>query len=186
MHVGLHNVESVELVATGTRQLIAFRLAAGIAILLGASGCALLSGRCTYESRAAHAEGRVTENGMEIARGAVDVGATRGSINARHLSYDISAAPLDGHFVSVALTDATRPGVILLDLPIIPQFQPATIRGVLDQRDDAASPALGGIFELVAANRAVLEVTTDLASRPLVRIPMTVTVHEDWSRPYCS
>jgi hypothetical protein len=123
---------------------------------------------------------------MEIARAAVDVGATRGSMNARHLSYDITAVPLDGHIESVALTDATRPGVIVLQLPFLPQFQPATIRGVLDQRDDAPSPALGGVFEIVAGNRAVLEVTTDLASRPVVRIPVTVTMHEDWSRPYCS
>jgi len=161
------------------------RLVAALAIPLAVSGCAMY-GRCTYESRSARAEGTVTENGAEIARAMADVGGTRGSFNNRSFSWDLTSQPLDGHIVSVALTDASRPGVVVLDLPFLVQFQPATIRGVLDQRDDAPTPALGGVFELVESNRAVLEVRTDLTSPAVVRIPLTVTHHEDWFRPYCS
>jgi hypothetical protein len=38
----------------------------------------------------------------------------------------------------------------------------------------------------VASNGAVLEVRTDLASRPVVQIPLTVAFQEDWYRPNCS
>ena len=167
------------------RYLRTVRVAATLVIPLAVSDCAL-NGRCTYESRAALADGQVTENGLQIARAIAHIGATRGSSNRRSFSWDIIAQPLDGHMVSVALTDASQPGVIVLELPFLTQFQPATIRGVLDQEDDAPTPALGGIFELVVSNQAVLEVRTDLPSRPLVRIPLTVSAHDDWHRPYCS
>lgn len=168
------------------RLLICVRVAAAFAVPVIVSNCALLSGRCTYETRSVHAESLVMENGMEIARGTIDAGATRGSSNSRFFSFDITAAPLDGHITSVALTDASRPGVIVLELPFLPQFQPATIRGVLDQRDNAPTPALQGTFEIVQGNRAVLEVRIDLPDRPVVRMPFGVVMHEPWSRPYCS
>jgi hypothetical protein len=160
------------------------RMIAALPLLL--SGCGLISGACIYETRAVTAEGRVVENGTEIARGLINVGGTRDAINNRSLSWDVTAVPLDGHIISVAFTDAARPGVVILELPFLTQFQPATIRGVLDQKDNAPTPALGGIFEIVADNRAVLEVRTDLPSRPVVRIPHTVTMLENWSRPNCS
>jgi hypothetical protein len=161
------------------------RLALAVAIPFVASNCALISG-CDYESRAVTAEARVIENGEEIARGLMNAGATRGSSNARFLSYDITSALLDGHIQSVGFTDANQPGVVLLDLPFLQQFQPATIRGVLDQRDNAPSPNLAGTFEIIEGNRAVLEVRTDLPARPVVSSPFTVTLHEGWSRPNCT
>jgi hypothetical protein len=164
---------------------IHLRVAAALAIPLFASNCALVSG-CSYETRGVTAEARVTENGEEIARGLMNAGGIRGSENERFLSYDITSTLLDGHIQSVGFTDANQPGVVILDLPFLQQSQPATIRGVLDQLGTAPTPNLDGTFEIVAANRAVLEVRTDLPSRPVVRIPFTVTVHEDWGRPNCS
>jgi hypothetical protein len=161
------------------------RLALALAVPLIASNCALVSG-CSYETRGVTAEARVMENGEEIASGLMNAGGTRGSANARFLSYDITSTLLDGHIQSVGFTDANQPGVIILDLPFLPQFQPATIRGVLDQRDNAPTPNLAGTFEIVADNRAVLEVRTDLPARPVVNIPFTVTLHEGWRRPNCS
>ena len=161
------------------------RLALALAIPFVASNCGLVSG-CSYETRGVTAEARVTENGEEIARGLMNAGGIRGSENGRFLSYDITSTLLDGHIQSVGLTDANQPGVVILDLPFLQQSQPATIRGVLDQRNNAPTPNLNGIFELVAANRAVLEVRTDLPARPVVTIPFTVTLLEDWRRPNCS
>ena len=161
------------------------RLAFALAIPFVAANCALISG-CDYETRAVTAEGSVMENGTEIARGLMNAGATRGSENGRFLSYDITSTLLDGHIQSVGFTDANQPGVIILTLPFLQQSQPATIRGVLDQRDNAPTPNLAGTFEIIEGNRAVLEVTTDLPERPVVSIPFTVTQHEGWSRPNCS
>jgi len=164
---------------------IHLRLAAALAIPLVAANCALISG-CNYETRGVTAEASVTENGTEIARGLMNAGGTRGSLNHRDLSYDITSTLLDGHIQSVRFTDANQPGVVILDLPFLQQFQPATVRGVLNQRDDAPTPNLGGVFEIVASNRAILEVRTDLPLRPVVSIPFTVTIHEGWRRPNCS
>jgi len=164
---------------------IHLRLALAVAIPLVASNCRLVSG-CNYETRAVTAEARVTENGEEIASGLMNAGGIRGSENGRFLSYDLTSTLLDGHIQSVGFTDANQPGVVIVELPFLQQLQPATVRGVLDQRNNAPAPNLAGTFEIVAANRAVLEVSTDLESRPVVRIPFTVTVLEDWSRPNCS
>ena len=163
------------------------RLIMALAIPLAVSDCGL-NGDCTYESRAALAGGQVTEdNGLQFAHATVHIGATRGSSNKRTLTWDIIAQPLAGHILSVALTDASQPGVIVLELPFLTQFEPAIISGVLEQEGDAPTPALGGIFELVVSNQAVLEVRTDIPSRPLVRIPLTVSEfeHDDWHRPFC-
>jgi hypothetical protein len=164
---------------------IHLRFAAALAIPFIASNCALISG-CSYETRGVTAEAHVMENGEEIVRGLMNAGGTRGSSNSRSLSYDITSTLLDGHIQSVGFTDASQPGVVLLDLPFLQQFQPATIRGVLDQRDNAPTPDLAGTFEIIEGNRAVLEVRTDLPSRPVVNVPFTVTLHEGWTRPNCS
>jgi len=164
---------------------INLRFAAALVIPFAASSCALVSG-CNYETRGVTAEAHVMENGEEIVRGLMNAGATRGSANARFLSYDLTSSLLYGHIQSVVFTDATNPGVVLLNLPFLPQFQPETVRGVLDQRDNAPTPSLSGIFEIIEGNRAVLEVRTDLPSRPVVNVPFTVTLHEGWTRPNCS
>jgi hypothetical protein len=164
---------------------IRLRLALAAAIPFLTSNCALVSG-CSYETRGVTAEATVTENGQEIARGLMNAGGTRGSENGRFLSYDITSTLLDGHIQAVGFTDANQPGVVILDLPFLQQSQPATVRGVLDQRDNAPTPNLAGTFEIIEGNRAVLEVRTDLPARPIVNIPFTVTVHEGWSRPNCS
>lgn len=167
----------------GTTRL---RFAAALAIPLFASNCSLISGGCNYETRAVQAEGSVTENGAEIARGLMNAGATRGSSNSRFLSYDITSSLIYVHIQSVGFVDANQPGVVLFDFPFIEGVPPATIRSVINQLDDAPTPNLGGTFEIVAGNRAVLEVRTDLPERPVVHIPFTVTMHEDWVRPNCS
>jgi hypothetical protein len=161
------------------------RFVAALVIPFVASGCALVSG-CNYETRAVTAEAHVVENGEEIVRGLMNAGGTRGSENGRFLSYDITSSLLYGHIQSVVFTDATNPGVALLNLPFLPQFQPETVRGVLDQRDNAPTPNLAGIFEIIEANRAVLEVRTDLPARPVMNVPFTVTLNEGWRRPNCS
>lgn len=162
------------------------RFTIGLALPLAVSSCGVLpSGACNYESRNVTAEGRVIENGAEIARAIAGVGGTRGSSNHRSFSWSIVSVPLHGHVVSVALTDASRPGVVLHELPFHDHIHPATTSGALAQPDNAPTPALGGLYEIVASDLAVLEVRTSLASYPVLRIPLIATVQGDWYRANC-
>ena len=157
------------------------------ALPLYISGCALISGRCTYETRYVMAEGRVMDGAMVVANGSLQIAATRGSQNNRTLNWTIAASSLDEHITAVRLVESTDPTKTLLDLAIFrhPSL-PGTILGGEHQESDDPSPALGGIFEIVRGNRAVFEIATDLPDRPRVNIPLTVVQTEDWTRPYCS
>lgn len=153
-----------------------------IAIPLVLSGCERLFA-CTYETRHVRAAGSVTEGVMEVASATVSVSADRGSLNVKHFQWSIRAPSLEGHVTSVVLVNSTQPAPILLDLPVREPITPFVYEGALTQRSGELSPALGGIFEIVAGNRAVFEITTDLPSRPLIRLSLTVTEKQDWYRP---
>jgi hypothetical protein len=163
------------------------RSAALIALPLYMSGCALVSGRCTYETRYVLAEGSIMDGPMVVANGSLQAGGMRGSDNHRHLGWTITTSSLTGHITALRLVDSTDPATTLLSLPIAYHpSSPGTLLGELRQNADETSPALGGIFEIVRSNRAVLDITTDLADRAQVTLPLTVVQTEDWSRPFCS
>jgi hypothetical protein len=159
---------------------------ASMIVLLLLSGCALL-GRCDYESRTVVAEGRFTEGATEVATAEITVGANRGGLEWRDFHWVITGPSLEGHVTSLALVTAAAPHTVLLDLPLNYQPEGYISISALIQYKGESSPALGGIFEVVAANGAAIEIRTDLPSRPLVRIPLSSIHESDWYRPHtCS
>jgi len=52
------------------------------------------------------------------------------------------------------------------------------------QRSGEVTPDLGGVYEAVAANLGLLEIATDLPSRPRVSVSLAVTDKRDWFRPH--
>jgi hypothetical protein len=163
------------------------RSAALVALPLYMSGCALISGRCTYETRHVLAEGAILDGPMVVANGSLHVGGTRGSLNHRSVSLTVTTSALAGHITGLRLVDSSDPATTLLDLPITDSpSSPGTVFGELRQEADASSPALGGIFEIVRSNRAVIHITTDLPDRPPLTLPLMVVQTDDWHRPFCS
>jgi hypothetical protein len=127
---------------------------------------------------------------MEVAGATVDFDATRGGAKPRlSITWQFRAPSLEGHVASAALVNSSRPVPVLLNLPIREPIEPWGYQyayfGTMEQQSGEPTPALGGIFEVLAAGDGVLELTTDLPDRPLVRIPLTVTRKEDWTRPVC-
>jgi hypothetical protein len=145
------------------------------------SGCRSIFS-CTYEERSINASGAVVENGAEIVRAGLVVGALRGSLEWKYLDPTISGT-LKGHVSSIAFIRSGDPASVPLSIPVDPPSSPLISSGSLMQRPGEVSPDLGGVYEVVAANLGVLEITTDLPSRPLVSVPLTVTRKQDWLRP---
>ncbi len=148
-------------------------------------GCPLFSGRCNYESRYIQATGSVTEGITTLATATVSAGALRGSENRRNIQWTVSAPSLEGHVTSITLVSDNPTDPVRFALTLN-QSTPFTYSGDLTQEGSQATPALGGVYEAISSGQAVIEITTDLPSRPLVTVPLAVSQKEDWSRPYCS
>ena len=147
--------------------------------------CALVD-LCTYETRSVSAFGRVTDGAGELASGTVDVSGTRGSEQERFLSWSVATPRLSGHVTSFALVHANPAVLVRLPLPVHPGPGVSPSAGALTQFTGDLNPNLDGIFEVVEENQAVIEITTDLSSYPLVKIPLAVTTKQDWHRANCS
>lgn len=165
--------------------------AAILAIPLVLSGCGIITGACNYEARSVSVAGNVIEGGTEVASATANFHAVRhGRLPLLSFYWRFSAPSLEGHVTSVVLVNSVRPVPILLDLPIREPIEPwgyaYAYEGTLEQRAGEPTPALGGIYEVLAARNGVLELTTDLPARPLVSIPLAVTHQENWHRPICS
>jgi hypothetical protein len=150
--------------------------------LLFLSGCTAFS-NCRWEERSVTARGVIIENGAEIASADVTVGASRGSVLWKSLNRIVAGTSLKGHVTSITLVRSDDPTVVLLAIPVDDSFSSLISSGSLLQRPGDTGPDLGGLFEIVAANRGVIEITTDLPSRTHVSIPLTVNSQTDWTRP---
>ena len=151
--------------------------------LLGLSGCMLLNGKCTYETRYLHASGRIDEGGSEFLSAEVDASEDRGSFSNKFMQWRVTGPPLKGHVRSAAFKDASDPSVVLLDLPIADANRAELSQSGADQQSGAN---LDGFFAIISAGRGIIELETDLTSRPTVTLPLTTTRHQDWVRPNCS
>ena len=141
-----------------------------------------------HDERYVAVAGSVIDGGTQIAGATANLHANRG-LQGLSFTWQFAAPSLEGHITSAVLVSSTRPVPILLNLPIREPIEPWGYQyayfGTMEQQSGEPTPALGGIFEVLAAGDAVLELTTDLPDRPLVRIPLTVTRKEDWTRPIC-
>jgi hypothetical protein len=149
-------------------------------------GCGIVENvlfACPSESREVTATGTANGDAVEVA---VHVGASRGADNWRYIAWSTIAPSLAGHIVSVALARSTDPTEILVRLPVSAAATGSTAGGSLTQDIRDQHPPLGGIFEIVADNRARLEITTDLPGQSIIRVPLTATETRDWTRGQCA
>ena len=160
------------------------RFRAGTAVLLGFTqfllGCALIDD-CTYEERSVTGFNAVIENGEVIVRAQIVVAENRGSVEWKSLDPAITGT-LKGHVTSILLVNTVNASAQFA-IPLDPPSSPAISSGGFIQRPGDTSPDLAGLYEMIASNLAVLQITTDLPSRPSLTIPLTVTSKQDWFRP---
>lgn len=163
--------------------MIVRRLLAIVAIPLIASNCMALSGRCLYEVRGVAADGSVTEGGTEIATAHLDLGEQRDYQPDKTLIWSVTGPILKGHVQRMVLRDIAAGSSILYDFALNDSGIQTLSSGFVSQSGGAT---INGIFDLLASNRGVIVITTDIPARTTVTVPLTVTRKDDWSRPYCS
>ena len=163
--------------------LINLRNSLALVFVTSVFGCRLITD-CTYETRYVRASGTIIENGVQLARAEITVSANRGSLTWKSVDRAIDGTVKD-HVLAIRLARSDQPGISLLDIPIDPPGSPFISGGTMIQRPADQSPALGGIYELVASGQAVVEIDTDLSSTPRFSIPLSVTEKSDWYRPNC-
>ncbi|MFL5481778.1 MAG: hypothetical protein ACJ8AK_06270 [Gemmatimonadaceae bacterium] len=157
------------------------RLAFTLGIASSLSGCRLLS--CTYETRYVTANGAIIENGSQLVRADITVGANKGSLEWKDFNRTIAGPSLKGHVLAARLVRSDHPGVSLLDLPLDDPISPLISSGGFVQHPADASPNLNGLFEIVAGGLAAIELDTDISSQSHLSIPLNVTQKKDWYRP---
>jgi len=129
------------------------------------------------------ASGTIIDNGAQLVRADVTVGANKGSLTWKDFDRTIDGPSLKGHVLAIRLARADQPGVSLLDIPIDSPESPLISSGSMIQRASDQSPNLSGLYELVASGQTVVELDTDLPSRARLSIPLSVTEKRDWYRP---
>ena len=154
-----------------------------LALTVMFSGCNALSGKCTYELRSLEVAGAATESGSELAAGEMSLSEQRGSIQGQSLTWVVTSTTLKGHVLSASLKDNANPSQVLLDLPIASADRPEITRGTAAS---ATGANLAGFHDILAAGRGLVELRTDLSSRPVIQIALAAATNGDWIRPYCS
>ncbi|HUQ99997.1 MAG TPA: hypothetical protein VM166_11125 [Gemmatimonadaceae bacterium] len=113
----------------------------------------------------------------------INLSEQRESDPSKDLYWAISGPGLKGHITSAELKDAENLSGVLLSLPVGPADRPLISENAVSTRQGLN---LSGLWEVLSANRGVIELRTDLPSRALITIPLTVTDKQNWTRPYCS
>ena len=161
----------------------AFQLATIVIVATTLSSCTLLSGRCLYESRAVSASGSVLTSGTDSASAILNEGEQRDYQPNKSFSWQILGPDLKNHVKSIALYESGLVSPVRYAFPIHPATMSWLSTGSVSENEGAD---LSGMFNLLSTGNAIIRITTDLADKPLVTIPLTRVQKEDWSRPYCS
>jgi hypothetical protein len=143
-------------------------------------GCGLIDD-CTYEERHVTGFNAVIENGETLVRAEIVVSELRGSLEWKSVGPAITGT-LRGHVTSILLTSSANPSTQLA-IPLDSPSSPSIASGTLIQRPGDVSPDLAGLYEMIVAGEAVLQIATDLPSRPSLTMPLTVTSRQNWYRP---
>ena len=151
------------------------------AIAVTVSGCDALSGRCSYELRSFDGEGTAAVTGGN-ASAQVQLSEQRGSIVRQSFSWTVTGT-LKGHVTSASFKDSSNPSTVLLDLPVLAADRTPILEGTADSRDGAT---IAGFHDILASDRGVIELQTDLAGAPTVTIPIETANASGWVRPFCS
>ena len=145
--------------------------------------CSLLSGRCLYESRAVSASGSVITSSTDSASAILNEGEQRDYQPNKSFSWQILGTDLKNHVKTITLFESATTTTARYDFPLHPPTFPPLSTGSVSENEGAD---LSGMFDLLATRDAIIRITTDLADKPQVDIPLTRVQKEDWSRPYCS
>jgi hypothetical protein len=159
------------------------RILASFSLTLVASSCNILSGKCTYEIRSLDAAGSVSESGSELAAADLVLSEQRGSLQGQSLSWRVTGASLKGHVLSASIKDNADLSHVVVDLPIAAADLPDISAGSVGSSTGAN---LGGFHDIIVAGRGIVELQTDLSTRPTIQIPIDATNIGSWIRPNCS
>lgn len=158
------------------------RIASCVGLALSASGCRLLDfNSCLYELRGVEAAGTISEGGSELLYGRLNLLEQRDYQPEKSLIWQVRGAPLRGHVTSAVFRDVDQSKTLLV---LALSSPPASdIAGGAASQSGGAD--LSGFYEVLAANRGVIDVRTDLPARDSIRLSITKTFQEDWYRPKC-
>ena len=144
-------------------------------------GCRAFGG-CTYEVRDLDASTTISENVGVADSAQIRLEENRGSINATSMSWLVTAPTLKGHVLSASFKDAADLSQVRLGLTLAASDRAEITQGSAETRSGAN---LGGIHDILASGRGVIQLQTDDPSRPTVTFALTAQSVGDWIRPNC-
>ncbi len=165
----------------GSIRALFFKIAGAVLIATQAS-CALLNGGCDFESRDVRAAGRIDEGGALLVSADVSVHETRGGLTQGEVHGQVDGPTLKGHVLSALIKDAAGSS-----RTVVLTVAPASSSSLAYGGEDAKSGFdLSGFHEVLVANNGIVEIKTDIPSRPTILVPLLVTLVTGWVRPNCS
>jgi hypothetical protein len=150
-------------------------------LTLAFGGCRAFGG-CTYEVRDLDASSTISENVGVADSAKIRLEENRGSINATSMTWLVTAPTLKGHVLSASFKDAADLSTVRLDLPLASTGQAEITQGSAETRTGAN---LGGVHDIFASGRGVIQLQTDDPSRPTVTFALAAKNVGDWIRPNC-
>ena len=150
-------------------------------LFLAFCGCRAF-GNCTYEVRDLEASTTITESVGVADSAHIRLEENRGSINGTTMSWLVTGPALKGHVLSAAFKDAADLSTVRLDLGVATSDRPEITQGVADTRSGAN---LGGVHDILASGRGVIQLQTEDPSRPTVTFALAAQTVGDWFRPNC-
>lgn len=154
-----------------------------LGLVVSASGCRLLDfDSCLYELRGVEGAATITEGGSEFLYGRVNLLEQRDYRADKSVIWEVRGTPLKGHVISVAFRDVANPSKTLLAIPLLSPTITAIAGGSMSESEGAN---LNGFFDVLAADRGVIDVRTDISGRDSIRLSLTKTFQADWYRPKC-
>jgi hypothetical protein len=152
-----------------------------VLLTLAIGGCRAFGG-CTYEVRDLTASTTVSESGAVADSAQIRLEENRGSINGTSMSWLVTGPTLKGHVLSASFKDAADLSTVRLDLPLASTAQAEITQGSAETRSGAN---LGGVHDILASGRGVIQLQTDNPSRPTVTFALAAQNVGDWIRPNC-
>lgn len=150
-------------------------------LTLALGGCRAFGG-CGYEVRDLTALATISESAGVADSAQVTLEENRGAINGTVMHWDVTGPTLKGHVLSAAFKDAADLSTVRLVLSLSSTAWPQITEDFADTRSGAN---LGGIRDMLAAGRGVIELQTDDPSRPTITFALAAKNVGDWFRPNC-
>jgi len=160
-----------------------FRFGFLLGIVVLASGCNILSGRCLYELRNAQAFGGVSLGGNDSLTANIVETEQRDYQPDKDMSWQIVAPALKGHVQKIVLLETGTATTPKYEFPVAPETVAALSNGFVTQ---SAGADINGFYDLLTSGTAVIRVTTDIPGKTQIDLVLKNVQKTDWNRPYCS